>query len=219
MLKIIGFIIASQKTWQRERNEPRLLVSSTKADLKEILSLWIKLANKCCPSPIPKHYWLHIKCHSHHVHESREAKALYNPPRDCIVAIIITTRVVQLIGRDTNYGHLARGNSLHFYYSPLLATNFPLPTHINPAWQAIRIKVSIRSCSHLRCQWCIQQSAIPHVEVVTCRKVAYSSWSPVSLQSLTSDLSGEQWDLWIRHIQNQGKMRFGCLEVAAVGGH
>lgn len=133
MLKIIGFIIASQKTWRRQRNEPLLLVSSTKADLKETLSLRIKLANQCCPSPIPKHYGLHIKCHSHHLHEPREAKALYNPPRDCIVAIIITTLVVKLMGRGTNYGHLARGNSLHFYYSPLLATNFPLPTHINPA--------------------------------------------------------------------------------------
>lgn len=106
-----------------------------------------------------------------------KGKTLSNPLRDCIVAIIITTLVVKLIRRGTNYRYLARGNSLHFYYSPLLATNFPLSTHINPAWQAIRIKVSVRSCSCLHCRRCIQQSAVQHVGVVTRREVAYSPWS------------------------------------------
>lgn len=86
--------------------------------------------------------------------------------------------VVKVMGRDRNYRHLARGNSLHFYYSPLLATNFPFPTHINLAWQAIRNKVSIRSCSPLHGQRCTQQPAVQHVGVVTCREMAYSSWSP-----------------------------------------
>lgn len=106
-----------------------------------------------------------------------KGKTLYIPRRDCIVAIIITTLVVKLMGRGTNYRHLARGNSLRFYYSPLLATNFPLPTHINPAWQAIRIKVSIRSWSPVHRQRCVQQSAVQLVGAVTCREVAYSSWS------------------------------------------
>lgn len=60
--------------WLRKINEAVFLVSFKKADLKEFLSLWIKLANKWWHSPIPKHYWLHIKCHRYQVHESREGQ-------------------------------------------------------------------------------------------------------------------------------------------------
>lgn len=42
--------------WLRKINEAVFLVSFKKADLKEFLSLWIKLANKWWHSPIPKHY-------------------------------------------------------------------------------------------------------------------------------------------------------------------
>lgn len=118
--------------------------------------------------------------------------------------------------RGTNYRHLARGHSLRFYYSLLLATNFCLPPHINPAWQAIRIKVSIRSWSPVHCQWCVQPSAVRHVGALTCRGISsllllepeslFRAYPQISIED-----NGHSGEVTSR---TRGKKHFSSLEVA-----
>lgn len=138
------------------------LGSFKKDDLTEMLRLWTRPANKFWLSPIPKHCWPHIAYHNPPLSKSREGKTLENPWRNYVVAIITSsTLVVKLMGRGTDCRHLARGNSFIFYYSPLLATKFPLPTHINPAWQSYsEIKVFLRPQSSIYYQWYFLESTV-----------------------------------------------------------